>query len=141
MIFIYFSNDSKIIFYEPREDDYTINRIAKQLLIQNKVKIEKFQSMLNFVHNKETCKSVLISTYFGEANASSCGICSSCRKKNFKISSTPNTIIELLKEEAKSSHELQNLLEINTEDLIFALQTLLENDQIFLNQHKKYQLK
>jgi len=137
-----FSNDSKIIFNEPREDDYTINRIAKQLLIQNKVKIEKFQSMLNFVHNKETCKSVLISTYFGEANASSCGICSSCRKKETsKISSTPNTIIEFLKEEAKSSHELQNLLEINTEDLIFALQTLLENDQIFLNQHKKYQLK
>lgn len=137
-----FSNDSKIIFNEPREDDYTINRISKHLNNQNQLKIEKFEAILAFVNDKKTCKSVLISNYFGEENETACGICSTClQQKQENLKDSTSVITNLLQKSAMTSQELQHSSQLSNEALIFALQTLLENDIIFLNQNKKYQIK
>lgn len=137
-----FSNDSKLIFNEPREDDYTINRIAKHLINQNNLKIEKFEAIINYVHDKKTCKSILISEYFGEKNTVSCGICSTCLKNQKRgTKNAMEFILEELKNQSLTSQELLIKTELSSEELIFAIQTLLENDTIFLNQKKKYQIK
>lgn len=136
------SNDISILYNEPREDSYTINRVAKILENQNQIKEEQYNQMLHFVSDTSKCKSVLISNYFGEDNAKACGICSYCISKN---KSEPKSVLEsiqhLLKREALSSKEIENSLPFSTEEIIFALQNLLENDSIFLNSNNKYQIK
>lgn len=135
------ANDSKLIFNEPREDDYTINRIQKFLIQQNEQKIAQFSAMLDFVFDNKTCKSILISTYFGETNTTNCGICSTCMKTEKKdIQTIYQFILELLRQNPSSSQELQRKTDISSEDLIFALQYLLDNTLIRLNENKKYEL-
>ena len=98
--------------------------------------------MLHFVTDKTTCKSVLISKYFGEENTKDCGICSYCTSKdNAKPKSVSESIKSVLEKAPLSSNEMENVLTFSTEEIIFALQNLLENDAIYLNSYNKYQLK
>ncbi len=138
------SNDSTIIFNEIREDEKTINRIAKYLEHQNQLKVEQFNAVLNYVSDHNTCKRKLILNYFGEYNSSDCEICSVClSKKKNKIDFSKNTqrILEQLKMGQRSSKELEKSTELDKNDLIFALQMLLENDIILLNNNNTYSIK
>lgn len=135
------THDSKLIFNEPREDDYTINRVQKFLIQQNEQKIAQFSAMLDFVFDTKTCKSVLISNYFGETDATDCGMCSTCMKNEKKdIQATHDRVIAILRFGPLSSQELQRKTDLSSEDLIFALQYLLDNTSIRLNENKKYEL-
>jgi ATP-dependent DNA helicase RecQ len=60
------NNDATLVFNEIREDEKTINRVAKYLENQNKLKIEQLQSVLHYAEDKTTCKSRLILLYFGK---------------------------------------------------------------------------
>ncbi len=136
------SNDISILYNEPREDSYTINRVVKVLENQNQIKIKQYEAMLHFVTNSTTCKSVLISNYFGEETTENCGICSYCNsKKKSEPKSAATSIWSLLQIAPLSSNELENKLTFSTEEIIFALQNFLENDVIFLNASNKYQIK
>ena len=136
------SNDISILYNEPREDSYTINRVVKVLENQNQIKIKQYEAMLHFVTNSTTCKSVLISNYFGEETKENCGICSYCNsKKKAEPKSAATSIWSLLQIAPLSSNELENKLTFSTEEIIFALQNFLENDVIFLNASNKYQIK
>lgn len=136
------SNDISILYNEPREDNYTINRVVKNLENQNQIKSEQFNQMLYFVADTTTCKSVLISNYFGETSKKECGICSYCTSKNkTETKSVSESIQNLLKKGAFSSNEIENNLTFSAEEIIFALQNLLEDDIIFLNTSNKYQTK
>ena len=88
------------------------------------------------------CKSVLISNYFGEENAKTAEF---VRIAVLKINRNPKSVSEsiqnLLKNGALSSNEIENMLTFSTEEIIFAIQNLLENDSIFLNSNNKYQIK
>ena len=135
------TNDSKLIFNEPREDDYTIYRIQKFLIQQNEQKIAQFAAMIDFVFDTKTCKSILISNYFGETNATNCGICSTCMKlQKADIQTTTHILIEHLRLGPASSQELQRKTDLSAEALIFALQYLLDNTIIRVNDNKKYEL-
>ena len=138
------NNDATIIFNEVREDERTINRVSKYLENQNKQKVAQFESVLNYVNEKNACKSKLILDYFGEKAASDCGICSYCISKETKSTASSlisEKIISLLKIEDMSSREIQKLIK-NTEDaVIFALQNLLENNKIAVKPNNKYTLK
>jgi ATP-dependent DNA helicase RecQ len=138
------NNDSTIIFNEIREDERTINRVSKYLEIQNKQKIIQFESVLNYINDTKTCKSRLILNYFGESTTADCNICSYCiskKKKTSDASLISKKIIELLKTQDLNSREIQNLTKISENDIIFALQTLLENNKISLKPNNKYYLK
>jgi ATP-dependent DNA helicase RecQ len=136
------SNDISILYNEPREDSYTINRVIKVLEQQNQIKVEQFKQMLYFILDTSTCKSVLISNYFGEENPKNCGNCSYCSNKE---KSKPKSILEsirnLLERSPLSSNEIENLLHFSSEEIIFALQNLLENDIVFLNSNNQYQIR
>ena len=138
------NNDATIIFNEIREDERTINRISKYLENQNKQKVAQFESVLNYINEKNVCKSRLIAEYFGEKAVADCGICSYCLSKETKSidsSLISEKIIGLLKIQEMSSREIQKLTK-NTEDaIIFALQNLLENNKIAVKPNNKYSLK
>lgn len=137
-------NDSSITFNEIREDEHTINRISKFLEHQNEIKTRQFESVVNYITNINRCKSRLILDYFDEKESADCGICSYCIAKN-KVEKSPldsaNAILELLKDSASDSKELEQKLELTSQETIFALQLLLENDRIKINTNNKYTLK
>lgn len=135
------SNDSQLTFNEVREDELTINRVAKFLQQQNDIKTKQFESVIQYVSDKTHCKSKLILNYFGETNAEDCGICSVCIGKK-KTENSPiemaQHILALLKNSALTSREIENSLELSSEETIFALQLLLENNKVKVNNQNQY---
>jgi len=138
------SNDATIIFNEVREDERTINRISKYLETQNKQKVTQFESVLHYINEKKVCKSKLILDYFGEKSETDCGICSYCiskKKKTTDSSLNSEKILALLHIQELNSREIQKLTKISEDDIIFALQNLLENNAISIQKNNKYKLK
>lgn len=135
------NNDSSITFNEVREDDLTINRVAKFLAHQNLLKEKQFHSVVNYITNEDTCKNKLLLAYFDEITKEDCGICSYCfSKKKVNPIETTLSISKLLEKEALSSREIENKLNISSEATIFAIQLLLENNRIKINSNNKYYL-
>ena len=143
--FVSKKNDTSITFNEVREDDKTINRVTKHLETQNKLKIEQLQAVLKYINDKKSCKNTLLLDYFGEKTATDCGICSFCiqKKKPTKsdASSISEKIIELLKIQDFNARDIQKLTKFSKDDVIFALQTLMENDKVIIQPNNLYTLK
>jgi len=138
------NNDATIIFNEIREDERTINRVSKYLENQNRQKVAQLESVLHYIDEKKACKSKLILEYFGENTETDCDICSYCVSKKNKTDDTSlisGKIIELLKTQDLNSREMQKLTKNTPDDIIFALQNLLENNKIAINPNNKYSLK
>ena len=138
------SNDATIIFNEVREDERTINRISKYLESQNKQKIAQFEYVLHYINEKNVCKSNLILDYFGEKTTTNCGICSYClsvKPKTKNPALISKNILTLLENKELNSREIQKLTKNSEDDVIFALQNLLENNKIVIHNNNKYSLK
>jgi ATP-dependent DNA helicase RecQ len=138
------NNDAKLTFNEVREDERTINRVAKYLESQNKLKTTQLQAVLNYCTDKNTCKQKILLEYFGEVLKENCGHCSSCLSKNKKNKTQENiadTIIALLRLQDFSSKEIQKQTKYPTDDIIFALQKLLEDGIICIQPNNLYSLK
>lgn len=138
------NNDSQIIFNEIREDDKTINRISKYLEAQNQLKKHQLKSVLYYIQEKETCKSKLLLRYFGEIKKEDCGICSICINKNKpekQSKSVEYLIVNLLQNEDCDSRKIQKLLQLSKDEIIFALQNLLETNIVYLKPNNTYSIK
>jgi ATP-dependent DNA helicase RecQ len=138
------NNDATLIFNEIREDERTINKVSKYLARQNELKKEQLQSVLNYVKEKNVCKSKMILDYFGEKAKDNCGICSYCitltkPKKDYNTLS--KKIMILLQSEDLNSREIQEKTKNTADDVIFVLQQLLEDDLLIIQKNNKYTLK
>ncbi len=138
------NNDATITFNEVREDERTINRVSKFLEAQNKLKTEQLQAVLYYSKESKTCRNKLLMRYFGETIKEDCGICSYCIAKNKKKQNTDTVsdkIIALLKIQDFNSRDIQKLTKLPKDDVIFALQNLLEKDAICIHPNNLYSLK
>ena len=133
-------NDSKITFLEVREDDRTINRIAKYLEKQNLNKKNQLASVVTYVSDEKQCKNRLLLTYFGEKVTKDCGICSYCLKPNqhTNLTNLRNNITEILKVSPKTSRELSEIFSANEEDILNVLKQLLEQQTISINNKNQF---
>jgi len=135
------SNDSTLTFNEVREDELTINRVAKFLHQQNDLKTNQFAAVVNYVSDTSQCKSRLLLAYFGETDTTDCGSCSVCIQKK-KVLKSPieiaQTILKLLENSSLTSREIENTLELTSEETIFALRMLLENNKVSINSQNQY---
>lgn len=137
------NNDATLIFNEVREDERTINRVSKYLENQNNLKKEQLKSVINYVTDKEKCKSKIILKYFGEEKNENCGICSYCitlNKKKVNVLTLAEKIRFLLRNQSLSSREIQDSTQDSADDVIFALRELLDNDIIKIESNNKYSL-
>lgn len=137
--------DAQITFIEPREDDKTINRIAKIIEQQNKLKQQQVKSMLDYVENDTLCRSIQLLSYFGEKDVKPCGICSVCvspKKSNTPkdIDSIKKSILELLKTENLSSRMINKTLNCSEHDVKTVLKLLLEHNMITITHTNTYKL-
>ena len=138
------NNDATITFNEVREDERTISRVAKYLEAQNKLKTEQLKSVLHYIKEEKICKNKLLLNYFGEIVKEDCGVCSYCITKNKTKSDTvtlEDKIFSLLKIQELNSRDIQKLTKYPKDDVIFALQNLLENDRIAVKPNNLYSLK
>ena len=138
------NNDAIILFNEVREDNLTINRVAKYLERQNQLKKDQLLSVLHYVKERKTCKNRLILDYFGEETTENCGVCSYCITQKGKITeadSVADKILHLLKSAALTSREIQSQIKLDAQDVILALQELLENNYIIIQPNNTYTLK
>lgn len=138
------NNDATLTFNEIREDERTINRVSKYLEAQNNLKTQQLQAVLQYIKDVKSCKSKLLLQYFGEISTTNCGICSYCiaRTNNKKdTSDLSEKIIDLLRTAELNSRDIQKLIKYDKDDVIFALQNLMENDTIIIKPNNLYSLK
>ncbi len=138
------NNDIQIVFNEIRDDERTINRVSKFLEKQNELKKSQFLSVLNYINDTRTCKSSLILNYFGETKTKDCGICSYCitkpKKIKVEVDDLNQKILQLLKIQEMNSREIEKLTKSKSTAVIFAIQNLLDSDQIKIQSNNKYKL-
>jgi len=135
------NNDASLIFNEIREDERTINRVAKYLERQNQLKKEQLQSVLHYSNDKQNCKNRLILAYFGEKTKEDCGICSYCITKKKVPSNTQSlsdAILQLLETEELNSREIQERTQSDSATVIELLQDLLQQERIAIKENNKY---
>jgi len=139
----YADTTSKLTFLVIREDEYTINRISKNIERQNNLKHEKLKSVISFIENNKICRSVQLLAYFNETSTTPCGKCDVCASKNSKptdIKVVVTQILEALKEQPLSSKELSTILSFSEKELLNSLKILLEKNKITITSQNKFKL-
>lgn len=136
--------DAEITFLVAREDDKTINPIAKDVIHQNELKKNRVKAVIAYVQNTEVCKNSQLLSYFGETAKKPCGICSVCKTKKAK---TPDSelqmlihddILKVLKTKAMTSTEICEALPYRENILLAIIQLLLEAEKIKLTETNTY---
>lgn len=140
-----FDSDSTITFLEPREDDKTINRIARHLKQQNNLKKDQVKSVINYIQDITTCKEQLLLNYFGEESEYQCEQCSTCIADKIaskeSVNELQHRIIDALKKQPLNSKELVNTLNCSEASLLHTLRALADVSKISITSDNKYQLK
>ncbi|MFD0797871.1 ATP-dependent DNA helicase RecQ [Maribacter chungangensis] len=134
-------SDLELTFLVPREDDSTINLFAKTVKDQNKLKQEQVAKMLAYTNNDSICRSQQLLTYFGELGSPPCGICDVCTVvQNLDPSTTTikQQILVLLTTNPHNSRRLQQALGSESTNVLIALQELLEERKIKLDNKNQY---
>jgi len=143
--FLFSNTDSEVTFLQPREDDKTINRIAKIVEQQHQVKEQQIQAVLDYVSNDSVCKSIQLLEYFGEEKSSNCGRCSVClakhSKKNYNFKDVQEQIILALEQQPLSSRKLVSQLQYEESAILEVLKTLMEHDILELTTTNSYKIK
>jgi ATP-dependent DNA helicase RecQ len=136
-------NDAVVIFNEIRDDERTINRIAKHLKNQNDLKTQQLESILHYIKDKKTCRTRQILAYFGEVSKTNCGVCSNClarKRNNTNPKNVIETVLDLLKNENLDSKTLVQKTTFQTNEIILALQELLEQNAIEIIENNQYRI-
>lgn len=140
------TTDAWITFNERREDNRTINRVARLLQKYNENKIQLVRSMMQYVQDDTTCNSVKLLQYFGETTYSPCGICNQCNQENTlpsrkEMHFMAQTIMLCIEEnEAVSSREICEKTNFAADKVVYVLQQLLDARKIILNSKNQYML-
>ena len=140
------NTDSEITLLKPREDDITINPIAKTIEQQHQLKHKQVEAVLNYIKNDSVCKNRQLLAYFGEKTTETCGQCSVCtakvshREKDSKINIS-NLILKALQAEDLSSRQLLKSINCTEKELLQTLSELMEIKKIKITQANTYTLK
>ncbi len=137
------NTDSEITFLEPREDDITINPIAKIIEQQHTLKHQQIEAVLNYIQNDSVCRHQQLLSYFGEKTTKACGKCSVCLQKNSEVKTTTKTsvsnqILKALQTETLSSRQLLHAIKCSEQALLQSLSELIEVKKIKITKANTY---
>jgi len=127
--------DLMITLNEPRDDERTINRVAKDLKIQNQIKKAQHQAMSEYVNNSDDCLYNKILTYFDEDKTTACGKCSSCRRQ-VQLAHRQNNMDEIVNDiytylsEKRSLEDIAAYCQLEQQLTTDILAKMLEEDKI-----------
>ena len=136
------NSDSEITLLKPREDDRTINPIAKLVEQQNTIKKEQIEAVIAYTQNNKVCRSIQLLNYFGETSKHNCGICSVCISKQNPNNDNTITekVLDALQQGELSSRQLLLKLNCRQEDLLHSITQLIELKKIEITDSNTYRL-
>ncbi|WP_299135047.1 ATP-dependent DNA helicase RecQ [uncultured Tenacibaculum sp.] len=137
------TKNTELFFLLPREDDYIINRISKNIKAFYKQKKQKVNDITFFVENNTVCRSIQLLNYFDEETTKKCGICDVClRDKKGVKNNIEILILNIIKEHKElSSKEICTLVKVKEGDILIHLRKLLANEIIGITNYNKYFIK
>ncbi len=137
-----FETDASITFLVPREDDKTLNPYKREIVSQKERKAKQVESVIGYVENNTQCKQLQMMEYFGELDGTPCGQCSVCKQNNLSGAKDTETIVSailaLLKENPHDSRSLVKNLNFAEEEMLEAIDLLLDAQKIHLNAVNQY---
>ena len=140
--------DLSLRMLQPREDERSINMHRKQIETYRNQKIQQVEAVEKYIKNDKVCRQVQLLEYFDENTNENCGICSVCLL-NHTDSNSQNTsknklqaqIINMLTYQPKSSSEIIKALNCDKTQVLFILESLLENRIVEITKNNLYHLK
>ncbi len=136
------STDSTITFLVPREDERTINPIAKNAVLHYKIKEEQVGAVIDYVSNDIVCKTKQLLHYFGELQVEDCGNCSVCLARatplNKQLKLQIKDAILRVMNESLDSKQLVALLPFQETHIIQVLDLMVTHQLLYINNENKY---
>jgi len=105
--------------------------------------IKKVDTMIRFVSSKEECRSTIILKYFGENNALDCNMCDICvenKDDSKRIKQLQKLVLNELKESNSSIETLGVRLYSNKKVLLKAIQLLIDENKMKLNDSNEFEI-
>ena len=136
------TNDLEITFLVPREDERTINPLAKSIEARHGLKKNQLKDMLRYVTCDRICRNKQLLEYFGEERKEDCGRCDVCSQKKGTVNKekTMSDIKRALNGKNATSKQLGQLLNVDAPILLACLKDLVETREIKINSKNEYEL-
>ncbi len=138
----------QLMFTMPREDAGYISFDQKKYMARKAAYVEKSESVVNYVHSKHMCRSMLLLTYFGETANARCGVCDYCRNLNklelneIEIENFKNKVSEMLATDALTvDHLVDNSGFASRDKALEILGWLIDQEQLVYNKNGLIELK
>jgi ATP-dependent DNA helicase RecQ len=102
---------------------------------------ERFENVLRYIGNEQSCRSVMMQNYFGDTDTTVCGVCDICINKkkeiNNKSNSLENKVLTLIREQNLTSRELCRLIKHDPQEIASAVEKLKAEDKIYADRGGK----
>lgn len=102
---------------------------------------ERFENVLRYIGNEQSCRSVMMQNYFGDTDTTVCGVCDICINKKKEINNKSNSledkVLTLTREQNLTSRELCRLIKHDPQEIASAVEKLKAEDKIYADRGGK----
>jgi ATP-dependent DNA helicase RecQ len=133
----------RMVMMQPRIDTKFLTISKENYTKLKKQAQERIESVINFVKDKNTCRSRKVLQYFDETTFEDCGTCDVCLKKNNKTTGASSTQIKeqlhlLLEHKNYRLDELISLMyHYSKEDVIDCINQLTDDKEISIDKKQQ----
>ena len=129
------ANSSPMLFFNAERLPTKSLYIAPETYLRRKQLMgERYEKMLDYATQQTTCRSVILQQYFGDNDATPCGVCDIClqhkRRTKEQGRALSDTIMQLLRTEPMTSREVCRRIKLNPETIAQTIKELMENGKI-----------
>lgn len=139
------SNRSPILFLnEERLAESDLYIAPETYLRRQELMRERFERMLAYAANEETCRSVVLERYFGSEHPLPCGICDIClarKRSGSRPTADRKTILRILADGSLHPSELAERVGGCSDSVSTAVEALLASDEISMLPNGKLSIK
>lgn len=136
------SNSSPMIFFDEARLQRNNIYIAPETYLKRKELLsERFEQMIAYATNEQTCRSKFLQDYFNDTRAEDCGICDIClaKRRQAKLSheNLEAEILRLLSQAPLTAREVAREIKAEPTIIAEAIKHLLEKEKISTSQECK----
>ncbi len=139
------NNSNQLQFLKPREDNFVLHEISNYVKTQNRSKLNKLNTMVDYVLEHKICRNVFLLDYFGEKNIKDCGICDVCISKNRKQQKVDyNEIVKKISQLFQQKNPItfdfiEKSINYERELIVKTLQLMVEKGLLKLNSQQNFE--
>lgn len=102
---------------------------------------ERFENVLRYIGNEQSCRSVMMQNYFGDMDTTVCGVCDICLSKRKAINNSYNSledkILALIREQQLTTRELCRMIKQDPQEIAQMVEMLKGEDKIYADRSGK----